>query len=253
MRKRLISIVFMILSFIVNANYKSETLKNISDLNILGDEKKIDAIIYNNKIDFSTLTVSDRKKAFISMLVPSILILNNEIIKNRLLIIKDIKKDKLTCFENKKLKKIKKEYKLNDSKELLEAYDYIPIEIVLSQAIIESGWGQSRFFKEANNIFGIWAYSETDKKIKALKQRGDQDIYLKAYDSTYDSLKDYYRLINTAKAYKSFRDLRSKKESLENLVKSLDKYSELGLEYTMKIINIIEYNHLKIYSKYQIK
>ena len=48
---------------------------------------------------------------------------------------------------------IDKKYKLGEIKEFLQKINTIPPSLALAQAAIESGWGKSRFTKEANNIF----------------------------------------------------------------------------------------------------
>jgi uncharacterized FlgJ-related protein len=40
-------------------------------------------------------------------------------------------------------------------------YERVPIEMIVAQAALESGWGTSRFALEGNNLFGIRTY---DKK-----------------------------------------------------------------------------------------
>ena len=57
-----------------------------------------------------------------------------------------------------------------------------PTSIVLAQAAIESGWGSSRFYKEANNVFGVWSYSENEPRIKAMEDREGKSVYVKKYD-----------------------------------------------------------------------
>ena len=37
----------------------------------------------------------------------------------------------------------------------------VPIEMLVGQAVLESGWGMSRFAKEANNLFGIRVFKST--------------------------------------------------------------------------------------------
>jgi len=37
----------------------------------------------------------------------------------------------------------------------------IPYEMIIGQAALESGWGKSRFAKEANNLFGIRTWKES--------------------------------------------------------------------------------------------
>ena len=77
-----------------------------------------------------------------------------------------------------------------------------PISIALAQAAMESAWGTSRFFKEANNIFGVWAYYKNTPRIAALQKRNGKTIWLRKYASLEDSVSDYYRNISKSSAYK---------------------------------------------------
>jgi Bax protein len=48
-------------------------------------------------------------------------------------------------------------YESDSYENLLERLKPNPTSLVLAQAAIESGWGQSRFALEGNNLFGIMA------------------------------------------------------------------------------------------------
>ena len=50
----------------------------------------------------------------------------------------------------------------------IEIEDRIPNELVIAQAVIETGWGKSRFANEGNNLFGIrrtryYSYGESSR------------------------------------------------------------------------------------------
>jgi len=57
------------------------------------------------------------------------------------------------------LDKMYKKFKTDNNRELLIRMKTHPVSIVLAQAAIESAWGESRFFKKGNNIFGMWSYN----------------------------------------------------------------------------------------------
>ena len=38
----------------------------------------------------------------------------------------------------------------------------IPKELILAQAVVETGWGKSRFANQANNLFGIRTFDRDD-------------------------------------------------------------------------------------------
>lgn len=76
---------------------------------------------------------------------------------------------------------------------------------MLAQAAIESGWGSSRFFREANNVFGIWSYNADESRIKAAESRGDDVIYLRSYPDLSGAIQDYFVSLGRAKPYSAFR------------------------------------------------
>ena len=38
----------------------------------------------------------------------------------------------------------------------------VPNELIVAQAVVETGWGDSRFANEANNLFGIRTFDRDD-------------------------------------------------------------------------------------------
>ena len=101
----------------------------------------------------------------------------------------------------------------------------VPYEMIIGQAALESGWGTSRFAKEANNLFGIRTWTKSTPHL--LPQGIDKwpGWGVRVFASKCDSVKEYVRLLNEHPAYKEFRELRKKtKDSLE-LIKTLDKFS----------------------------
>ena len=117
-----------------------------------------------------------------------------------------------------------------------------PISITLAQAAMESAWGTSRFFKEANNIFGVWAYDKNTPRIAALGKRNGKTIWLKKYASLEESVSDYYRNISKSSAYKNFRELNKNDAKVYDLVKELRMYSEKRDAYSKELAQIIRYN-----------
>ena len=205
-------------------------------------------VTYTKVIPLSELPIPERKKKFINMVLPSILIVNFYIKQDRdfvLYVKKKIEKGKeLLPFEEEKLKKLFEKYKAEDLNELLEKMNINPVSIVLAQAAIESGWGTSRFFVEANNIFGVWTFNKKyASKIKASKS----NVYLKAYPSLLDSVWDYYYSINMSWAYKKFRLVRLKTDDPLLLSNYLEKYSILRERYVEKIKIVIKTNNLTKY------
>lgn len=86
--------------------------------------------------------------------------------------------------------------------------DRIHREIIISMAVLESGYGKSRFANEGNNLFGIRTWDDT---IPQLKPLGDPDVKwgVRAYKTKCDSVKHMISTINNHHAYELFREERS--------------------------------------------
>jgi len=124
-----------------------------------------------------------------------------------------------------------KGYRAETTEELLMALKPHPRSIAIAQAAMESSWATSRFYREGNNIFGVWSFNENEPRIAAGGKRGDKTIWVKKYDSIEASIRDYYRTLARGNAYKEFRKLKMETSDPYQLVKKLDRYSEKGIEY----------------------
>jgi Bax protein len=122
-----------------------------------------------------------------------------------------------------------------------------PQSITLAQSAMESAWGTSRFLQEANNVFGVWSFNKNEPRVAAGKKRGKTTIYVKKYATIADSIKDYYRVLATGRAFKGFRAAKMKTNNPYTLVKHLDKYSERGADYGKELASMIRYNKLTKY------
>ena len=115
----------------------------------------------------------------------------------------------------------------------------VPYEMVIGQAALESGWGTSRFAKEANNLFGIRTW---DKSIPHLRPQGIEQWPgwgVRVFASKCDSVKEYVRLLNEHPAYEEFRQLREKTKDPIQLIKTLDKFSTTP-DYDKRVIRMIK-------------
>jgi len=190
--------------------------------------------------------ISPKKKKFFSLVVPAIENVHREQKEKFEKIQKDISKHQNIA----ELTRLKILYKVTDDKDLLLALKPHPQSIVIAQAAIESAWGTSRFFKEANNIFGMWSKNPNEPRIAAgVKRNGTYTVWLKKFTTLDESIRQYYITIGRVKDYKEFRALRYKTEDTSQLVKKLDKYSELGNEYAKIISSVIRHNNLIQYDK----
>ena len=104
----------------------------------------------------------------------------------------------------------------------------IPSELIVAQAIIETGWGKSRFANEANNLFGI--------------REG-----LKEFKTKCDSVADYIRIINEVPAYAEFREMRQDGVTDALLLARTLKKWAADPNYTDLIEDVIQYNIRGVY------
>ncbi|GAB6074929.1 glucosaminidase domain-containing protein [Nautilia lithotrophica] len=201
-----------------------------------------------------------QKEAFVEIMLPLIQAENKKIIHLRKLII-DIFNDPYYLINPKKiafLAKIAKIYKIKDitnKEEFLKKINIIPPSLALAQAAIESGWGKSRFVKEANNIFGHWTYSNKGLAPKSKYEHIDIDYSIKIFPSLEASIAAYMRNLNRNPAYKKFRDLRYKFFKKHKKFTGLDaaetmiNYSQKKEEYVKLLKNMIKSNNWQKYDK----
>jgi len=230
----------------------NKKIKSPSDIEIFTN-KKIKPINYTNTISLNKLEVSEKKQKFFHMILPAILISKEKlkIKRKRVLSLRSVPKDKLSKKDRKFLEGLYKKYRTDNINKLANRLKTHPVSIILAQAAIESGWGESRFFKKANNIFGMWSVNKNEPRIKALKSRKGKAIYLKKYASLSDSIDDYFVLIGRG-AYKSFRKKRNITDNPLILVQYLINYCELKEKYTKKLRNFIVHNKLRKFDKFRI-
>lgn len=212
--------------------------------------EKVKPVIYTNSINLSNLSIDDKKKAFINMLIPSILVAKHRLSKDQEQVGKLLKLKNLTQKEQLWLTKKRHIFKASTIDELYAKMEVHPTSIVIAQAIIESGWGTSRFFKKANNVFGIWSFNGQEKRIAASEKRGKETVYLKKYSSMEQSIYDYFLMLSTKDVYEEFREIRLTNKDPFLLVEKLEKYSELGDVYIQNLKKTIEKNKLLVYDSY---
>jgi len=202
--------------------------------------------VYTNNIkntDVTKLSVKEKKKRFISLLLPPITKIYNELQTQYEEILNDIKYSRNLY----KKEMLKEEYKVQSDEELLMALKPHPKSIVLTQAAVESAWATSRFFNEANNVFGMWSTNKNEPRIAALQKRAGKTIWLKKFDSLEDSIRAYYKLIAKGQAYREFRELKMISNDVYLLEEKLNKYCELGYEYCIRLQSVTRYNNFTKY------
>lgn len=152
--------------------------------------------------------------------------------------------------DSHKIASLKQFYKVSTDEELLACLKPHPQSITLAQAAMESSWGTSRFFTEANNIFGMWSSNPNEPRVAAAEKRGGtKTIWLRKFESVQESVQAYYKLMAKGKAFKEFRALRLQTNDPYQLVQKLDNYSEIGAKYGEELAQVIKYNKLIKYDK----
>lgn len=142
---------------------------------------------------------------------------------------------------------------LFDRDEYFKRIDEIPTSLALSQAALESGWGKSRFAREANNLFGHWSYSGVG--LMPQNRAIGKTHMIRIFGSLQKSVNSYMLNLNTNDAYISFREKRlqarnnGKNFGGMEASKTMGNYSELKDEYIKMIKEMIDQNNLLIYDK----
>lgn len=244
-----------------NSTYWPEKVKirNVNlvsaDSIILQTDTAIIPVNYIGSIDFRSVDPDKRKDLFIQHLLPAIVITREHLLDD-LHHIEFIEK-KIT--ENKTisdpdsmfLKMMKLKYETNSFDELKKKIYPHPVSLALTQAVLESGWGTSAIFRKGNNIFGIMSFSSDESRSLAQFQEGDDERYLRVYNSVIESVENYYLLISKLSSYKKFRQKRWEGSSSTQLLRYLKSYHESD-QYAEMAQSIIDSNNLERYDNVEI-
>ena len=200
-------------------------------------------------IDLRKIPSEKRKDVFVKLLLPSIEVVQQEVLNNREIVKKLKVKKELTekekIYAEKLFKKYRTEYgKWNELESKMIVY---PASLILTQGAIESAWGTSRFFREANNAFGVWSTNPNEPRIAAKGSRGDFTPHLKKYATLKDTVEDITLIISRSSAYSGARKMIWEGKSPYEIAGGLTKYSEEGKEYVKKVRSTLKYNNFHEY------
>lgn len=206
-------------------------------------------------------SVDDKKKLFYLSLLPMALMLNEDVSRERLemtQILSLIENGKaLKARQREKLNQLRRTYKIKGDpvtsevarKKLRKRVDGLPPSLLLAQAANESGYGSSRFAREANNLFGEWTFTPGTGLVPEGRPEGET-YEVRVFSTVYDSLKSYLLNINTHWAYTSLRNNRSiirnegRVPSGVELASGLELYSTRRGAYVAEIRAMIRANNL---------
>ena len=122
----------------------------------------------------------------------------------------------------------------------------VNLEVLLAQAALESGWGNSRFALEGKNLFGIRTYDLREPHM--LPSNNPKKWGVRVYMHECDSVQHYIDIINNGSAYEKYRELRDNgvEDSLQ-YVETLGAYAP-DKKYFPKLRSIIK----KLREEYEI-
>ncbi|PWD98892.1 glucosaminidase domain-containing protein [Marinilabilia rubra] len=226
-----------------------------TDSIVMHSDSTVSPVIYTQVPDLSELDVDERKERFIHLMLPSILLAQEKIKTQRVEVEYLLAKKEEGTFSSEdtlELNKYLEEFNAENPEGLINRMQPHPVSITLAQAAIESGWGTSRFFREANNVYGVWSFNSEEDRIRAGEARDGQNIYLRSYDSLFESVYDYLMVLARGNAYKGFRETRQKSQNPYRLIWYLSNYSEKRLNYVVYLRQMIEYNELTQYDYYEL-
>ena len=226
---------------------KEKDIKTINDSLVV-------PILYSNVQLLNQLSTEKRKERFIDVILPTILVYRHQL---------TIKRETVKLLQNNLRYSLAwnnedslfmnaafDTYKTKNINELLRRMIPPPASLVIAQAALESGWGSSRFFKEANNVFGIWSFNAEEDRIIANEFREGTPIYLKKYPNLLGSVEDYHILLAKSKTYADFRDCIQRTNNVFELIWYLRNYSERRDQYIIMLRNVIVTNELVKYNSY---
>jgi len=219
---------------------------------ILIEDSLVKPVTYSQIHGLANVPVPEAKRIFISALLPAILIAKHHITENQTQLHELSTKKNWTTEDSAFYHLMKQVYKVSDLESLLSRLTTLPNSIVLGQAALESGWGQSRFFREANNIFGMWSYNEKEPRLRASLKRENGHIHVRVYDDFSQSVDDYFKTLATARAYRSLREALQETSEVDKLIPHLKYYSERRMEYVNQLKKVIDQNNLTQYDHYRI-
>lgn len=194
--------------------------------------------------DLDALDETDAKKqVFLRVMLPLVLVVNEEIAEDRRRL--EAMAANRAPRDDAWLTELAARYGAEGATpaQLLRRVDVVPPSLALAQAAEESGWGTSRFVREANNLFGHVGDSVTPE--------GDADgPRMAAFASLHEAVRAYVHNLNTHPAYETLRRARAAARARDafpdghTLAGTLVNYSERHGAYVDSIRALIRANRL---------
>ena len=211
--------------------------------------------------DMASLPVAKMKSLFVRLLLPGVLRVNAHIEQLREVVMeldqRQQRGEQLTKAESEWLARLARRYTVepHEVERLLQRMDIIPPSLAITQAIIESGWGRSRFAVGGNVLFGLRLPHRSKRPF--LKAAG-ANVKLAAFQTILESIEAYVHNLNTTRSYHRLRKLRylMREQNLQpdgiSLTTGLAQYSEKGHKYSATLRSIIKQNKLNLLDDVQL-
>lgn len=257
---KFLSLLFVSLFAFLYVSCSSDSGKNIKiiekPINSANDiipitDSLVIPYVYTSAVSLNDLPVAEKKKKFFDMMLPAVLVAKEELAivlqkVNSISLNAELSSDDKLFIE-----KLNKKYDATNIEMLKSRLHTFPVSIVLSQAAIESAWGTSRFFLEANNPFGLWSFDPHQERIEASSTRHGKKVYLRKFNNLEEAIDAYYTTLSTG-PFADFRAERLKTDDPFILVNYLIDYSERREAYVNEVKQVITDNNLVKYDSYRI-
>jgi Bax protein len=225
---------------------KVDSLEQILPL----DDSIVRPVLYTHVKGLNHLPGKAAREKFIAVVLPSVLVAKHQVEQERKQLLTLHKKEIWNNEDSSFYSNIQKRFKAKSVDDALSRIGTLPNSLVLAQAAIESGWGQSRFFLEGNNLFGMWSYNSFEPRIAAGKTRAKKRIYLRAYVDISQSITHYFDILSKSWAYKSLRKTRQSTSNPYELLPHLQNFSERRTVYTNQLKKVIDQYDLTRFDNY---
>lgn len=201
-------------------------------------------VVYKKPAPTHRLSLNEKKQRFVENILPSIRTVKAQLDAEYAKAKKLAEAETLTEEETAWLQAKMEQYNVNGMPCLLRRMHTHPVSLIIAQAALETGWGSSRFYNEANNVFGIWSYHNDEPRIPAASTRDGKTIYVRKYNTIADGIRGYFTMISNGYAYSAFRQARVRTDNPFELLRYLRHYSELRDEYVARLYYVIKANKL---------
>jgi len=208
--------------------------------------------VYTSAVSLNNLPVAEKKNKFFDMMLPAILVAKKELDIKLQRVVSLSKKSTWSSEDSVFVEGLKEKYEAKNIEMLESRLHTFPVCIVLAQSAIESGWGTSRFFLEANNPFGLWSFDPKQERIEASSTRNGNKVYLRKFNNLEEAIDAYYTTLSTGGPFARFRAARLKTNAPYDLVNYLIDYSERREAYVDEVKGVIKGNNLVKYDSYKI-